>query len=96
MRAGGEIVMPKLIVHNLGPIQDCEIELENFCVLTGPQASGKSTVAKAIFFFRTIKEDCVSMYIKNQALGADGPGDDQWIHTWVRTLLNGSDSEATT
>lgn len=66
--------MPKLIVHNLGPIQDCEIELENFCVLTGPQASGKSTVAKAIFFFRTIKEDCVSMYIKNQALGADGSG----------------------
>ena len=66
--------MPKLTVHNLGPIQDCEIELENFCVLTGPQASGKSTVAKAIFFFRTIKEDCISMYIKNQALGTDGPG----------------------
>ena len=42
--------MPKLTVHNLGPIQDCEIELENFCVLTGPQASGKSTAAKAIFF----------------------------------------------
>ncbi len=66
--------MPKLTVHNLGPIQDCEIELENFCVLTGPQASGKSTVAKAIFFFRTIKEDCISMYIKNQALGTDGSG----------------------
>ena len=24
------------------------------------------------------------------------PGDDQWIHTWVRMLLNGSESEITT
>lgn len=64
--------MPRLTVHNLGPIRDCEIELKDFCVLTGPQASGKSTVAKAIFFFRTIKDDCISMYLKNQALGSDG------------------------
>lgn len=61
--------MPKIMIYNLGPIQDCEMELENFCVLTGPQAVGKSTIAKAIFFFRTIKDDCVSLYTKKQMAG---------------------------
>ena len=36
-------------------------------VLSGPQANGKSTIAKAIFFFRTMKEDidyCTQKYLK--------------------------------
>lgn len=42
-------------------------------MLTGPQASGKSTIAKAIFFFRTIKDDCLSLY--NKDLAGMGNGD---------------------
>lgn len=57
--------MPKIMIHNLGPIRECNMELDKFCVLTGPQASGKSTVAKAIFYFRTIKDDCIMLYKKN-------------------------------
>ena len=43
-------------INNLGPVKNCKRSLEQFCVLTGPQASGKSTIAKALFYFRTVKE----------------------------------------
>ncbi len=49
--------MHKLIVHKLGPIEHCEIDCKSFMTFTGYQASGKSTLAKAIYFFRTIKDD---------------------------------------
>lgn len=51
--------MAVIEINNLGPVKHCCMTLEDFCVLTGPQASGKSTIAKAIFFFRTIKDDCL-------------------------------------
>ena len=53
--------MAVIEINNLGPIKHCRMDLEKFCVLTGPQASGKSTIAKAIFFFRTIKDECLSL-----------------------------------
>ena len=49
--------MHKLIIRNLGPISECELECKPFMILTGGQASGKSTIAKALYFFRTIKDD---------------------------------------
>lgn len=61
--------MPNIYIHNLGPVKECKMELEDFCVLTGPQAAGKSTIAKAIYFFCTIKDDCIALYIKNQTIG---------------------------
>lgn len=61
--------MPKIVMNKLGPVHSCEMDLEKLCVLTGPQASGKSTIAKAIFFFRTIKDDCISLYTKKQMAG---------------------------
>lgn len=48
--------MHKLTIDKLGPIQHCELEIKQYTVLTGYQASGKSTIAKAIYFFRTLKE----------------------------------------
>lgn len=47
--------MQKLMIHNLGPIAHCEIDIDDFIVCTGPQASGKSTIAKSIFFFKNLK-----------------------------------------
>ena len=49
--------MHRLIIHQLGPIKHCELECSSFMTLTGFQASGKSTIAKAVYYFRTIKED---------------------------------------
>ena len=44
-------------IHKLGPIQDCLLDLKKVTVLTGPQACGKSTIAKVAYFFLTIPED---------------------------------------
>ena len=41
--------MEKLIIDRLGPIAHCEIEIKDFLILTGAQATGKSTIAKSIF-----------------------------------------------
>ncbi|MBQ7477389.1 MAG: AAA family ATPase [Selenomonadaceae bacterium] len=49
--------VPRLRIHNLGPIEDCEILMNRMMVFDGPQAAGKSTIAKAIFFFRTVKDE---------------------------------------
>ncbi len=58
--------MHKLIINKLGPIERCELECSHFMTFTGFQASGKSTIAKAIYFFRTIKEDILNL-AKTQA-----------------------------
>lgn len=49
--------MKYLVVHNFGPIKDIELEVKDYGVFIGPQASGKSTIAKLIFFFLSLKED---------------------------------------
>lgn len=58
--------MHRLVINKLGPIEQCELECAPFITLTGFQASGKSTVAKTIYYFRTIKED-IEELAKKQA-----------------------------
>lgn len=41
--------MAKILIDNLGPIKHCEMDIREFTVFTGAQASGKSTIAKAVF-----------------------------------------------
>ena len=47
--------MQKIEIKYLGPVQELEMEIKDFNLLIGEQATGKSTVAKAIYFFRIIK-----------------------------------------
>lgn len=47
--------MQKVIIKHLGPIKELEMEIKDFNLLIGEQATGKSIVAKAIYFFRSIK-----------------------------------------
>ncbi len=56
--------MHNLIINHLGPIDHVEITCQRFMVFTGAQATGKSTLAKAQFYFRTIKDDILSLIIK--------------------------------
>lgn len=58
-------VNEKLIIHNLGPTKNCELYIKDYMVFTGQQASGKSTVAKSIFFFKNIK-NLLMLLIKKQ------------------------------
>lgn len=59
----------RITICNLGPINECTMDLEHFTVLTGKQASGKSTIAKAIYFCRTIKDDICEDILKYSLLG---------------------------
>lgn len=47
--------MQKIYICNNGPVKEFEMEVNNFNLLIGEQATGKSTIAKSIYFFRIIK-----------------------------------------
>ncbi len=48
--------MARLIVRNIGPIKDIDIELKKVNVFMGPQGCGKSTLAKLISFCSWIEK----------------------------------------
>ncbi len=48
--------MNKVIIRNIGPIVDVEIELNRINVIIGPQSSGKSTIAKVISFCQWVEK----------------------------------------
>lgn len=60
--------MQKIEIDNFGPIKYAEIELTQIVLLIGEQASGKSTIGKLIYFFKSLKEDffgCVYEHSNN-------------------------------
>ena len=63
--------MQKLIIsRQFMGVEPCTIELNRFLLLIGEQASGKSTIAKLIFFFQTlpdaIYENSIAAYFKKE------------------------------
>lgn len=69
-----------LELHHLGPIDECRLTVTPFTVLTGPQSNGKSTVAKAIFFFRTVKQDILSIMMQGGPKAITGNAGATWEH----------------
>ena len=65
--------MQKIKIKNFGPIKDLELNIKDFMLFIGPQASGKSTIAKTIFFFKSLKEDFIINYAR---LVRDGDTED--------------------
>lgn len=59
--------IPLLQIQHLGPIEKCCIYMNRMIVLDGPQATGKSTIAKAIFFFRTVKDEIYKTFFTESA-----------------------------
>lgn len=47
--------MQKICIKNNGPVKNFEMEVEKFNLLIGEQATGKSTIAKSVYYFKTIK-----------------------------------------
>jgi len=67
-----------LKLQHIGPIQSCDIILNRFTILTGPQSNGKSTVAKAIFFFRSVKQDILDIMMQGGPQAFSGQKGTQW------------------
>ncbi len=53
-------MIQKLAIYNFGPIRAVELDVKDLLVFIGSQASGKSTVSKAIFFFKSLRDDLTS------------------------------------
>lgn len=49
--------MQYMKIQNLGPISDFEMDIKKINLLIGEQATGKSTISKSIYFFRSIKTE---------------------------------------
>ncbi len=51
----GNDFMHRIHIENNGPIDQFEMDINEFNLLIGEQATGKSTIAKSVYFFRAIK-----------------------------------------
>jgi len=54
--------MQKLIIDNFKQITHAELEIKDFLLLIGPQASGKSTIAKLIYFFKYLQQFYIDLF----------------------------------
>ncbi len=55
--------MQRIEIKNFGPIKELNLDIKDFSLLIGPQASGKSTIAKTIFFFKSLNDELVKYFI---------------------------------
>ena len=62
--------MQKIIIKNFGAIKEAEIDIPKTLVLIGEQASGKSTIAKLIYFFQGLRDDYFDELL-NSEIGVD-------------------------
>lgn len=61
--------MEKIVIHNLGPIEHIEFDVNHFNVFIGPQASGKSTLAKAVFYFKSLPHEFLNALLERHRTG---------------------------
>ncbi len=54
--------MQRIEIKNFGPIKELNLDIKDFMLFIGPQASGKSTIAKTIFFFKSLNDDLVKYF----------------------------------
>jgi AAA15 family ATPase/GTPase len=54
--------MQRIEIKHFGPITDLQLDIKDFMLFIGPQASGKSTIAKAIWFFKSLNDDFVKYF----------------------------------
>jgi predicted ATP-dependent endonuclease of OLD family len=56
--------MQRIEIKSFGPIKELNLNIRDFILLIGPQASGKSTIAKTIFFFKSLNDELVKYFIE--------------------------------
>ena len=77
----------KLEIKHLGPVDECVLTIDNINVFTGPQSNGKSTIAKAVYFFRTVKQDILNIILQGGPQSVDKKNRDTWdvvLKAWMR------------
>lgn len=46
----------ELEIKQFGPIKKCNLSIKQVTVFTGEQAAGKSTIAKLVYFFLSLRD----------------------------------------
>lgn len=75
-----------LEIQHLGPVEKCSLTIEQFTVFTGPQSNGKSTVAKAIYYFRTVKQDLLNIMMQGGPRNVSGKENASWGYVLKQRL----------
>ena len=61
--------MQRISIENFGPVKKFEADVTDIMLLIGPQASGKSTISKSIFIFKSLKNEILTyIYVYVNAL----------------------------
>ncbi|WP_143414832.1 AAA family ATPase [Geobacillus sp. E263] len=60
--------MHRITIENFGPITSFDEKIADLTILIGPQASGKSTISKLIFFFRSIPDELIKYLLSNEKM----------------------------
>ncbi|HHV11948.1 MAG TPA: AAA family ATPase [Clostridiales bacterium] len=79
--------MAKIYITSLGPIKKFEMEVKKINLFIGEQATGKSTISKAVFFFRTLRDILVE-YLYNISLDGKTDMDDTFPKTTRQEIEN--------
>jgi hypothetical protein len=57
--------MQRISIENFGPVKKFEADITDVMLLIGPQASGKSTISKTIFIFKSLKDQILNYMYAN-------------------------------
>ena len=53
--------MQKISIKNFMVLRDVDIEINELMILIGEQASGKSTISKLVYFFKSLRQDLIDV-----------------------------------
>lgn len=59
----------KLTLKNIGPVKSCDLNVGSFHVITGKQSSGKSTIAKCLYLFLSLKDELFNLVYEKRHPG---------------------------
>lgn len=74
--------MRNLVIKNVGPIKNVNLELKRFNVLIGPQSSGKSAIAKILSTCSWIEKETATT--QNVHAIPDGKSFKAWLRLFTK------------
>ncbi len=63
--------MQRIVISQFGPIEKFEADIQDVMLFIGPQASGKSTISKLIYFFKSIKSELIRFIYEAEQEGVE-------------------------